>query len=146
MNPQTSTAISYTMGVYTRTHAHTHIVKSTLYNEMKELASSITCLLSALSPSPSPWNKTRKKKGTLPIQKSLFMRYYHSYRTKPWMWPSPLRTLKGQEKKFQTRVHNSSWKICKKKEKLKRRNCCCTCLLPFPSKARPTLSIFCPKT
>lgn len=139
-----------TQWVYTHAHMHAHTLSRahcTTRWKSSQAQSRVSSLLFPLPLTPEIKHE-KKKKGTLPIQKSLFMRYYHSYRTKPWMWPSPLRTLKGQEKKFQTRVHNSSWKRRrkKKKKKLKRINCCCTCLLPFPSKARPTLSIFCPKT
>lgn len=109
-----------TQWVYTHAHMHAHTLSRAHCTTRWKSSQAQSRVSSLLFPLPlAPEIKHEKKKGTLPIQKSLFMRYYHSYRTKPWMWPSPLRTLKGQEKKFQTRVHNSSWKRCKKKKKKK---------------------------
>lgn len=63
------------------------------------------------------------------------MRYYHSYRTKPWMWPSLMRTVKGQ-KNVETRVHNSYLNGLKKKNH-------CRSTFVFSLKARPPLCMLC---
>lgn len=118
----TSTYINYTMSVHTHTHAtHTHTLSrahcTTRWGRAPKLRH--VSPLCSLSPFPNPQNKKAKKKKqrTLPTKKSLFMRYYHSYRTKPWMWPSLMRTVKGQ-KNVETRVHNSYLNGLKKKKSL----------------------------
>lgn len=98
-------------------HTHTHCQEHIVQRDEGELPSSDMSLLSALYPlsqTPKIKRQRKKKQRTLPTKKSLFMRYYHSYRTKPWMWPSLMRTVKGQ-KNVETRVHNSYLNGLKKK-------------------------------
>lgn len=135
------TLITRWVCIHTRMpHTHTHCQEHIVQRDEGELTSSDTSLLSALYPlSQTPKIKRqrkRKKQRTLPTKKSLFMRYYHSYRTKPWMWPSPMRTVKGQ-KNVETRVHNSYLNGLKKKK-----NHCRSTFVSSP-KARPPLCMLC---
>lgn len=109
MNP-TRTAL-VTRWVYTHASRRTHIVKSTLYSEMKESPG-----LSRLSAPPLPKARGKKKGGTKknppPQRRSpLFMRYYHSYRTKPWKWPSHRKGTEKIERECTTVLKNRKEKI-----------------------------------
>lgn len=119
-------------------HTHTHCQEHIVQRDEGELPSSDMSLLSALYPlsqTPKIKRQRKKKQRTLPTKKSLFMRYYHSYRTKPWMWPSLMRTVKGQ-KNVETRVHNSYLNGLKKKNH-------CRSTFVFSLKARPPLCMLC---
>lgn len=84
-----------------RTHCQEHIV------QRDERVSFPLSLCSQPLPCLKP--KVKKKGGggqkrTLPHREEvpLFMRYYHSYRTKPWKWPSHRKRTEKIERECTT--------------------------------------------